>query len=61
MLKIKIMAKKGNRIIVKMGNPKTGTFYITTKNRINTTDKMEEKKFDKKTRKHEKFVEHKVK
>jgi len=55
------MAKKGNRIIVKMTNPKTGTFYITKKNRINTTDKMETKKYDKKTRKHEKFVEQKVK
>lgn len=55
------MAKKGNRIIVKMVNPKTGTFYITKKNRINTNEKMETKKFDKKTRKHEKFVEQKVK
>ena len=55
------MGKKGNRIIVKMANPKTGTFYVTKKNRINTTDKMETKKFDKKTRKHEKFVEQKVK
>lgn len=55
------MAKKGNRIIVKMVNPETGTFYVTTKNRVNTTDKMEDKKFDKKTRKHEKFTEQKIK
>jgi len=55
------MAKKGNRIIIKMANPKTGTFYITKKNRINSTEKLEAKKFDKKTKKHEKFVEQKVK
>lgn len=55
------MAKKGNRIIIKMVNTKTGTFYITTKNRINTNEKLEASRFDKKTRKHEKFIEQKVK
>ncbi len=55
------MAKKGNRQLIKLVNPETGTFYITTKNRINTNEKLELKKFDKKTRKHVKFVEKKVK
>jgi len=55
------MAKKGNRIIVKMANKKTGTFYVTTKNRINTTEKVKIKKFDKKTKKHEIFEETKIK
>lgn len=55
------MAKKGNRIIIKLENPKTGSFYITKKNRINTTDKIEVKKFDKKSKKHEVFVEKKMK
>jgi large subunit ribosomal protein L33 len=55
------MAKKGNRIIVKMVNKATGTFYVSTKNRINTTEKMKTKKFDKKTKKHEVFEEAKIK
>ena len=55
------MAKRGNRIIVKMENKASGTFYVTTKNRINTTEKMKIKKFDKKTKKHEIFTEGKVK
>lgn len=42
------MAKKGNRQLIKLVNPDTGTFYISAKNRINTTDKIEIKKFDKK-------------
>jgi large subunit ribosomal protein L33 len=55
------MAKKGNRIIVKLANPKTGTFYTVTKNRVNTTDKLKMKKFDPKTGKHEVFEERKIK
>ncbi len=55
------MAKKGNRIIVKLQNKETGTAYYTTKNRINTKDKLEMKKFDPKTQKHERFVEVKMK
>jgi large subunit ribosomal protein L33 len=54
------MAKKGNRQIVKFVNPKTGTFYVATKNRVNTTDKLKLKKFDKKTKKHEVFEERKI-
>lgn len=55
------MAKKGNRLIIKMRNPKTGTFYITKKNRVNSTEKLELKKFDKKTGNHEIFREEKSK
>jgi large subunit ribosomal protein L33 len=55
------MAKKGNRIIVKMVNKESGTFYVTTKNRINTTEKMKAKKFDRKTKKHAIFEEAKIK
>ncbi|HLD03912.1 MAG TPA: 50S ribosomal protein L33 [Candidatus Dojkabacteria bacterium] len=55
------MARKGNRIIIKLVNKKTGSFYVTTKNRINTTDKLKIKKFDRKTKKHELFEEGKMK
>ncbi|MFW5702423.1 MAG: 50S ribosomal protein L33 [Candidatus Dojkabacteria bacterium] len=55
------MAKKGNRQIIKLHNPKTGTAYYATKNRVNVTEKLEMKKFDPKTGKHENFVEKKLK
>ncbi|MFQ5492544.1 MAG: 50S ribosomal protein L33 [Candidatus Dojkabacteria bacterium] len=55
------MAKRGNRILIKLVNKQTGTFYVTSKNRINTTDKLKVKKFDKKTGKHETFEEAKIK
>jgi large subunit ribosomal protein L33 len=60
------MARKGNRQIIKLVNPNTGTFYITKKNRVNTPDKMEIKKFDPKGGEdgkggHEMFTEKKVK
>ncbi|KXK26670.1 MAG: 50S ribosomal protein L33 [candidate division WS6 bacterium OLB20] len=55
------MAKKGNRILIKLVNKKTGTFYVTSKNRINTNDKIAMTKFDPKTGKHEKFEETKIK
>ncbi len=54
------MAQKGNRIIVKLKNPKTGTFYTVSKNRVNTKKKLKKKKYDPKTGKHETFVEKKV-
>lgn len=53
--------KKGNRIIVKLVNKVTGTFYVVTKNRINTPDKLKVRKFDRATKKHETFLEEKVK
>lgn len=42
-------------------NKKSGTFYVSEKNRINKTDKIKIKKFDKKTGKHEEFEEVKIK
>tara|TARA_B100001989_G_C24321477_1_gene355394 strand:+ start:480 stop:647 length:168 start_codon:yes stop_codon:yes gene_type:complete len=55
------MAMHGKRILIKMVNKATGTFYVTVKNPKNTTDKLKLKKYDKKTRKVEEFVEDKVK
>ncbi|MBN1331266.1 50S ribosomal protein L33 [Candidatus Dojkabacteria bacterium] len=55
------MAKKGNRQLIKLRNKNTGTFYVSQKNRVNTTDKVGVKKFDKKTGKHELFEEEKIK
>lgn len=51
------MAKKGNRILVRVANKSTGSHYTTFKNRINTKDKIKVKKYDPKTRKHEVFEE----
>lgn len=53
--------KKGKVVYVRMLNPKTGTSYITKKNRTNTQDPLKMKKFDKKTGKHENFEERKLK
>lgn len=39
----------------------TGFFYTTTKNRRNTPDKMEIKKYDPRVRKHVAFKEAKIK
>lgn len=39
----------------------TGTRYISQKNSRNTTEKLKLKKYDKVTRKHEVFVEGKMK
>jgi large subunit ribosomal protein L33 len=55
------MAKKGNRQIIKLINKKTGSAYYATKNRVNVVDKLKLKKFDPKTKKHEEFVEAKIK
>lgn len=55
------MAKRGNRQLIRLINKVTGTFYVTQKNRVNTTDKLKVKKYDKKTGKHETFEEVKVK
>lgn len=40
------MAKKGNRINIKLKSTKSGHCYYTTKNRVNTKDKLQLKKFD---------------
>jgi large subunit ribosomal protein L33 len=55
------MAMHGKRILVRMVNKKTGTFYVTVKNPKNTTDKLVLRKYDKKTRRVEEFKEEKIK
>ena len=55
------MAMHGKRILIRMVNKATGTFYVTVKNPRNTTEKLRLKKYDKKTRKIEEFVEDKIK
>ncbi len=58
------MAKKGNSELFKLRNPETGTFYVMRKNTKSQNEKvkakMSFKKYDKKTRKHELFVEAKI-
>lgn len=51
----------GKRILIKVVNKATGTFYITVKNPKNTTDKLRLRKYDKKTRQVETFTEEKAK
>lgn len=46
------MAKKGNRIIVKLKSTESGHMYITEKNRRNDTGRMELKKYDPFLRRH---------
>ena len=55
------MAKKAARQIIVLKNPETGTLYYTRKNPTIMPDKMTAKKYDKKSRKVETFVESKVK
>lgn len=50
------MAKKGNRIIIKLKS-KSGYCYFTTKNKLNTPDKLKLIKYDPKVRKRVEFVE----
>ncbi len=45
------MAKKGNRIKIKLVSD-NGDIYYSEKNRVNTTEKLELRKFNKKERKH---------
>jgi large subunit ribosomal protein L33 len=46
------MAKKGNRIVVKMKSTESGHMYITEKNRRNDTGRLELKKYDPFIRRH---------
>lgn len=56
------MAKKGAREIVKMvSTADTGFFYTTQKNRKNSTEKLELKKYDPVAKKHVAFKEGKMK
>ncbi|MFC6591234.1 50S ribosomal protein L33 [Deinococcus lacus] len=55
------MAKDGPRIIVKMESTAgTGFYYTTTKNRRNTQEKLELRKYDPVAKKHVPFKEKKV-
>ncbi|HAV93795.1 MAG: 50S ribosomal protein L33 [Legionellales bacterium] len=51
----------GKRILIRLVNKATGSYYVTVKNPKNTTDKLRLKKYDKKTRRIEEFVEDKIK
>ncbi|MBP9758066.1 50S ribosomal protein L33 [Candidatus Dojkabacteria bacterium] len=55
------MAKKGNRIIIKLKSTESGHCYYKTKNRINSTEKIKIKKFDPIVKKHATYEEKKVK
>ncbi len=51
------MAKKENRFVITMRSTESSTTYTTTKNKKNTTGRLELKKYDKKLRKHVLFRE----
>ena len=56
------MAKKSKREKIKLESTAgTGHYYTTSKNRINTPDKLEFKKYDPVARKHVLYKEHKLK
>ena len=55
------MAKDGPRIIIKLvSTAGTGFYYASEKNRRNTTEKLEIKKYDPIARKHVVFKEQKI-
>ena len=56
------MAKKGKREKIKLeSSAGTGHFYTTTKNKTNTPQKLEFKKYDPVVRKHVAYKETKLK
>ena len=56
------MAKKGAREKIKLeSSAGTGFFYTTTKNKTNSPDKLEVKKYDPVARTHVAFKETKIK
>ncbi|MEK6806768.1 MAG: 50S ribosomal protein L33 [Pseudomonadota bacterium] len=55
------MAKKDREKIKLLSTAETGFYYTTTKNRKNTPDKLEFKKYDPIVRKHVVFKEAKIK
>ena len=55
------MAKKEREKIKLLSTADTGFFYTTTKNKKNTPDKLEFKKYDPIARKHVAFKEAKIK
>jgi large subunit ribosomal protein L33 len=46
------MAKRGNRIVVKMKSTESGHMYYTQKNRRNDPQRLEMRKYDPFVRKH---------
>jgi large subunit ribosomal protein L33 len=46
------MAKKGNRVLVKLRSTESGHIYYTEKNRRNDTNRLEMRKYDPIVRKH---------
>ncbi len=46
------MAKKGQRIVIKLRSTKSGHMYVTSKNRRNDSGRLELKKYDPIVRKH---------
>ena len=55
------MAKAAREKIKMVSSAGTGHFYTTTKNKRNTPDKLEMKKYDPKVRKHVSYKEAKIK
>ena len=53
------MAKAGARLTVKLRSTESDHFYSTKKNKRNTTDRLELKKYDPVVRKHVKYKEEK--
>mgnify|MGYP002749839598 CR=1 FL=1 len=53
------MAKPGARVTVKLRSTESDHFYSTKKNKRNTTDRLELKKYDPVVRKHVKYKEEK--
>lgn len=53
------MAKAGNRVQVKLKSTESPHRYHTTKNKRNTTDRLELKKYDPVIRKHVTYKEEK--
>ncbi|AWH90677.1 50S ribosomal protein L33 [Buchnera aphidicola (Melanaphis sacchari)] len=55
------MAKKNREKIKMISSAKTGHYYTTTKNKRNTPDKLQLKKYDPIVRKHVLYNEGKIK
>ncbi|MBQ0799096.1 MAG: 50S ribosomal protein L33 [Porticoccaceae bacterium] len=55
------MAKSNRDLIKLVSSAGTGHYYTTTKNKRNTPDKMEIKKYDPVVRQHVMYKEHKIK
>jgi len=53
------MAKKGNRQIIKLKSSASPHFYSTFKNKVNTTARLELKKYDPVVRRHVMYKEEK--